>query len=52
MTAIRREMASRQLPDDFYLTQAQRQDLAQQIHPLLKSRGVPGTHDVPLAKKH
>ncbi len=37
--------------DDFYLTRAQRQDLAQQIHPLLKTRGVPGTHDIPLAKK-
>lgn len=35
--------------DDFYYTQAKRQALSQQIHPLLKTRGVPGTHDVPLA---
>lgn len=35
--------------DDFYLTQAQRGDLAKSIHPLLQTRGVPGTHDVALA---
>ncbi|VUD40926.1 Pantothenate kinase [Thalassocella blandensis] len=35
--------------DDFYLTKAQRLDLAQTVHPLLKTRGVPGTHDVQLA---
>lgn len=34
--------------DDFYLTRAQRQALAEQRHPLLKTRGVPGTHDVAL----
>ena len=34
--------------DDFYLTHAQRQTLAGQVHPLLATRGVPGTHDVPL----
>ncbi len=34
--------------DDFYLTKAQRQALAQDTHPLLGVRGVPGTHDVPL----
>ncbi|MEX1032459.1 MAG: hypothetical protein WDZ30_03795, partial [Cellvibrionaceae bacterium] len=35
--------------DDFYLTRAQRQRLAEEIHPLLITRGVPGTHDLPLA---
>jgi len=35
--------------DDFYLTHAQRQDLAREVHPLLATRGVPGTHDVALA---
>ena len=35
--------------DDFYLTKAQRQQLASEVHPLLQTRGVPGTHDIPLA---
>ena len=34
--------------DDLYLTRAQRQALAEDIHPLLATRGVPGTHDVEL----
>ena len=34
--------------DDFYLTKNQRTDLARQVHPLLVTRGVPGTHDVAL----
>jgi len=34
--------------DDFYLTRAQRQALAEEVHPLLATRGVPGTHDVEL----
>ncbi|EED34802.1 conserved hypothetical protein [Luminiphilus syltensis NOR5-1B] len=34
--------------DDFYLTHAERQTLARDIHPLLATRGVPGTHDVDL----
>jgi D-glycerate 3-kinase len=34
--------------DDFYLTRAQRQALAKTVHPLLATRGVPGTHDVDL----
>ncbi len=34
--------------DDFYLTREQRLRLAEQVHPLLATRGVPGTHDVPL----
>jgi D-glycerate 3-kinase len=32
--------------DDFYLTRDQRLELAAQVHPLLRTRGVPGTHDV------
>ncbi len=34
--------------DDFYLTHAQRAVLAETVHPLLATRGVPGTHDVAL----
>lgn len=34
--------------DDLYLTRAERQDLATRVHPLLATRGVPGTHDVAL----
>lgn len=32
--------------DDFYYTGEKRQALAQDIHPLLATRGVPGTHDM------
>src|SRR5690625_2006853 len=32
--------------DDLYLSRQQRQTLAQVVHPLLATRGVPGTHDV------
>jgi D-glycerate 3-kinase len=35
--------------DDFYLTRQQRQQLATDVHPLLSTRGVPGTHDLELA---
>lgn len=34
--------------DDLYLTRAERQALAREAHPLLITRGVPGTHDVEL----
>ncbi|MCJ2177428.1 kinase [Novosphingobium album (ex Hu et al. 2023)] len=34
--------------DDLYLTLAERQTLARDVHPLLATRGVPGTHDVTL----
>lgn len=34
--------------DDLYLTREQRRNLAEQVHPLLATRGVPGTHDVAL----
>jgi len=35
--------------DDFYYDQSQRNALAIKVHPLLATRGVPGTHDIPLA---
>jgi len=31
--------------DDLYLTRAEREGLARDVHPLLATRGVPGTHD-------
>jgi len=34
--------------DDLYLTRRQRQTLSKDIHPLLATRGVPGTHDIDL----
>lgn len=34
--------------DDFYLSRAARERLAREVHPLLLTRGVPGTHDVGL----
>jgi len=34
--------------DDFYLARARRIELARSVHPLLITRGVPGTHDVDL----
>lgn len=34
--------------DDLYHTRAERERLARQIHPLLITRGVPGTHDTEL----
>jgi D-glycerate 3-kinase len=34
--------------DDFYLTAQERVRLAQAVHPLLRTRGVPGTHEVAL----
>lgn len=35
--------------DDFYLTRQERIQLSETIHPLLRCRGVPGTHDLSLA---
>ncbi|MGH8025452.1 MAG: kinase [Pseudoxanthomonas sp.] len=35
--------------DDFYLGRDQRQRLARSVHPLLATRGPPGTHDLDLA---
>lgn len=36
--------------DDLYLTHAERDDLARNVHRLLRTRGVPGTHDFALAR--
>jgi D-glycerate 3-kinase len=36
--------------DDLYLPLAEREHLARTVHPLLKTRGVPGTHDVALGE--
>ena len=36
--------------DDFYKTLSERNKMAEKKHPLLKTRGVPGTHDVNLIK--
>lgn len=35
--------------DDFYLPRRQRQQLGRSVHPLLATRGPPGTHEVELA---
>lgn len=37
--------------DDFYLTRDERRRLAATVHPLLATRGVPGTHDVALLRR-
>jgi len=34
--------------DDLYLSRARRDELGRTVHPLLRTRGVPGTHDVEL----
>lgn len=47
--AERRGIATATLSiDDLYLTRAERERLARAVHPLLRTRGVPGTHDVAL----
>ena len=37
--------------DDFYKTLKERHKMAYEVHPLFKTRGVPGTHDINLVKK-
>jgi len=37
--------------DDLYLTRAEREALARDVHPLLATRGPPGTHDVALGEE-
>lgn len=34
--------------DDVYLTRAEREAMAREVHPLLRTRGPPGTHDLAL----
>ena len=38
--------------DDYYLSKNQRLKLSKKIHPLLLTRGVPGTHDIKGLKSH
>ena len=38
--------------DDYYLSKNQRLKLSKKIHPLLLTRGVPGTHDIKALKYH
>lgn len=55
--ALRRRLADEGLRcavlsiDDVYLTRAERQALAARAHPLLATRGPPGTHDLALAER-
>ena len=37
--------------DDIYLTRSERYQLAENVHPLLRTRGVPGTHNVEMGIK-
>lgn len=37
--------------DEFYLTRAERAALAERVHPLLETRGPPGTHDLTLINR-
>ena len=36
--------------DDFYLTRSARREMADTVHPLFATRGVPGTHDLTLLR--
>jgi len=38
--------------DDYYLSKKSRYQLSNQVHPLLLTRGVPGTHDIKKLKEH
>ena len=37
--------------DDVYLTRAEREAMAREVHPLFVTRGPPGTHDLPLLQR-
>lgn len=51
---IRTQAESRDIPtevlslDDFYYSRSDREQMAREIHPLLRTRGVPGTHEIEL----
>ncbi|OZB58405.1 MAG: kinase [Lysobacterales bacterium 14-68-21] len=51
---IRTQAESRGIPtevlslDDFYYSRSDRELMAREIHPLLRTRGVPGTHEIEL----
>lgn len=51
---IRTQAQSRGIPtevlslDDFYYSRSDRELMAREIHPLLRTRGVPGTHEIEL----
>jgi D-glycerate 3-kinase len=53
-TSLIRRFAARGVPgaalslDDLYLTRSERSRLAREVHPLLATRGPPGTHDIAL----
>ena len=38
--------------DDFYLSRAERLELSRRVHPLLATRGPPGTHDCDMMCRH
>lgn len=38
--------------DDFYLSRAERLELSRSVHPLLATRGPPGTHDCEMMRRH
>ena len=50
-TALRGGRAAVLGLDDLYLPRAARLDLAARVHPLLRTRGVPGTHDIALGMR-
>ena len=51
LTAVHKKRVVSLSIDDFYYDKSQRHALAIKVHPLLSTRGVPGTHDVALAIK-
>ncbi len=38
--------------DDFYLSRAERLELSREVHPLLATRGPPGTHDCEMMRRY